>query len=166
MKRERRIEPLPGIMSRRAYDLAAKKFGIYTKNLADQQIELGAAGGTNDFHDNAAFDEANRLIDVIGISYATWREAVMHPTFIEPRQETDTVQIGNLVEIELVDFNDRFKMSLLGPVDAILFKEDVISYASPLGQAILGKTKGTQVEYEATNRKYRAQIIDILPGNF
>jgi hypothetical protein len=101
MNKERKIVVLSGIMSRRAYDTARQKFGFIVSELAEQHKELGKAGGTNDFHDNAAFDEANRKIDVIGISLETWRQAVMYPTFIERREETDTAQVGNLVDIPL-----------------------------------------------------------------
>lgn len=166
MKKERRMEILSGFMTRRAYEVARQKFGSISSELAEQHKELGIAGGTNDFHDNAAFDEANRRIDVIGISFETWRQAVMYPTFIERREETDTVQIGNLVEVEIVTYKERFVANILGPVDAILFKDDSISYESPLGKALIGCSKGTEIEYEAANRKLKAKVIDILPGDF
>ena len=102
----------------------------------------------------------------MGISYETWRQAVMYPTFIEPREETDTAQVGNLVDIEILNYHERFRANILGPVDAILFRESSISYESPLGSALLGNTKGAEVEYIAANKKFKAKIIDILPGDF
>lgn len=166
MSKERKREVLSGVMSRRAYNVARQKFNLITTDLAEQHKELGKAGGTNDFHDNAAFDEANRRIDVIGISYETWRQAVMYPTFIERREETDTAQVGNLVDVEIVTYKERFRANILGPVDAVLFRNDSISYESPLGKALIGHAKGAEVEYEGPNKKLRAKIIDIFPGNF
>ncbi len=166
MSRERKIEVLSGIMSRRAYDAAQQKFGYIANELVEQHKELGVAGGTNDFHDNAAFDEANRKIDVTGILFEQWRQAVMCPTFIERRKETDTAQIGNLVHVEIMTYGEQFRANILGSADAILFQNDSISYESPLGKALLGHVKGAEVEYEAANRKLRAKIIDIFPGDF
>lgn len=166
MSKEHKIEVLSGVMSRRAYDETRQKFGFIATELAEQHKELGKTGGSNDFHDNAAFDEANRKIDVIGISLETWRQAAMYPTFIERREETDTAQIGNLVDVEIITYGDRFKANILGPVDAVLFRDDSISFESPLGKALIGRAKGAEVEYEAANRKLKAKIIDILPGNF
>jgi transcription elongation factor GreA len=166
MKRERQIETLSGVMSQRAYEAAKQKLGIKEAGLINQHRELGAAGGTNDFHDNAAFDEANRLIDVMGIDVAKWSAAVHYPQIIEPRSETDTVQLGNRVDLELTDFNDRFTRHLLGPVDAILFPDEAISYESPLGKAILGNAPGAEVTYEAQRRLYKVKIHNVLPGLF
>jgi transcription elongation GreA/GreB family factor len=35
-----------------------------------------------------------------------------------------------------------------------------------LGRALIGHAKGAEVEYEAANRKLKAKIMDILPGDF
>jgi len=166
MSREIKIEVFSSVMSERAYYTARQKLGLISTDLAEQNIELGVAGGTNDFHDNAAFDEASRKIDVTGISYETWRKTIMYPVFIERRVETDSVQLGNLVDIEIVTFGERFKANILGPVDGILFEDDSISFESPLGRALIGHVKGEEIEYEAASRKLKAKIIDVLPGNF
>ena len=87
-------------------------------------------------------------------------------SIIKPTQEITSVSLGTEVELE---YNDgrRLKALLLGPDDAITLEDrTVISYKSPLGNAILGKSVGEEVEIKVKSNLLKVKIIDISKGEF
>lgn len=88
--------------------------------------------------------------------------------FIEPRQETSIILMGNKVKIALQDEEEEI-ITLLTKEDAMHRKDlgTVVSVDSPLGKAILGKKNGdvALLQFSATDKR-EIKIIDILPGDF
>lgn len=134
--------------------------------------KTGAAGGTNDWHDNPEFDEANRQVDLASISLRDLGAFLDDPEIIKPRRDTSNVGIGNTVLLRFEGDPEPEKFNVLGRADAIINRSN-ISYASPLGSALLGKKPGEKVsfQFEAKSESslpitVSVEIVKILPGDF
>jgi len=146
-------------------------------NLADlkeeyklHKREVGEAAGTqSDWHDNAAFDEANRLVDVTSGQISEIEQKLRNVQIITPREDITSVDIGNTVIIKFAAETDNETFTILGPDDSRR-KPGWISYSSELAQGILGKKAGDIAEYSSMDVKktltHTVKIIEIQRGNF
>lgn len=125
-----------------------------------------AAGRESDWHDNAAFEEANRLYDIASIETSKLTAKLKDSMTIVPRLETDFVGLGNTVQVRFDGEVKDETLTILGPDDAIV-KQGWISYQSPLARNLMGKKAGDIVEYKVDNGiTIKATVQAVLPGNF
>lgn len=132
------------------------------KKLAKSLMDISeAAGSASDWHDNAAFDQANIDHDLNSALVRGLREKLKDVVIVEPCLETDTVKIGNTAVIMFESDDRKYKYTVLGEADSGTEKE-WISHRSPLGQALLNKKVGDVVEINGR----RAKIRQIVSGDF
>ncbi|MDA8039431.1 MAG: transcription elongation factor GreA [Actinomycetota bacterium] len=74
--------------------------------------------------------------------------------------EAGVVAAGVLVEIRY-EGDDGTESYLVGSIEEKREGVSVISPGSPLGQALLGRSPGEVVEYEAPSGKLRAEIVSV-----
>jgi len=74
--------------------------------------------------------------------------------------KTDVVSVGNIVEATDLGSNRQEKFTILGAWDSDPDK-GVISYLSPVGQALLNRKVGDEVEFELHGSKHRHRIDKI-----
>jgi|SRR3989338_1045122 len=134
--------------------------------LANALKEIGeAAGNASDWHDNAAFDQANVDHDV----NASWTRSLVaklrNTQIIKPRQETDKIDLGNKVVILYEGAIEPETYTLLGGDDSGT-KRGWISHTTPLGSMLLGRSEGEVVDVEVGGTKRKAKVLKILPGDF
>jgi transcription elongation factor GreA len=69
--------------------------------------------------------------------------------------------LGSKVKLVDTEFDDEFSVTLVGSFEADPAKE-LISISSPLGEALLGKAKGDEIEVEAPAglSKYRIVAVE------
>ncbi|MFC5403368.1 transcription elongation factor GreA [Cohnella soli] len=72
----------------------------------------------------------------------------------------DTVQVGSVVVLNDLEFDERLEYRIVGPAEADVL-ENKISYESPLGKGVLGKSKGSIVSVEAPMGVVKYEIVDI-----
>ncbi|NCN08055.1 hypothetical protein GW944_00600 [Candidatus Parcubacteria bacterium] len=135
------------------------------KHLREALKSIGEAGDTSDWHDNFAFDEAHRQVDFWSSVIRMRSSQLKNVIFIQPRVETDRVGLGNAVELEFDNTGGSETFLVLGPIDTV-FREDSLSYQTPIGQRILGQPAGKTIEFSNDDQKVKVKIIKILPGNF
>ena len=88
---------------------------------------------------------------------------------VEPRTETDSIGIGNRVDLLCLQPKDQLSALVL-PADDSTYAERtglgmVITPESPIGKAIIGKAVGEEVEVNTKPPK-RIKIRAIKPGDF
>ena len=137
------------------------------QDLMRRRLEMGAAIEKGDeYHDNFAYEEASRQVDLTSRMLSDVKQKLNDVVIIEPRQDVDTIAIGNGVIVRFTGETEDETFILLGPDDATQ-KPGWISYESPLGQTLLGKRSGDQVEYQVPKGKPQSITIrKVLPGSF
>ena len=130
------------------------------------QLAIGDAAGTaSDWHDNAAFDHAQAEFDVAVSRENILRDTLANPIIIEPRKETDKVDIGNIVKLQFGDRDTPEVFTLLGPNDSST-QAGWLSELTPVGKAIKGKKAGEVAEIILPDRVIKVTVLEILPGDF
>ncbi|MBI2169393.1 MAG: transcription elongation factor GreA [Actinobacteria bacterium] len=72
----------------------------------------------------------------------------------------DVVSSGTVVSIRIADDEATY---LVGSIEERHDEYDVLSVSAPLGQAILGRSVGEVVDYEAPVGTLKVEILDIRP---
>jgi len=134
------------------------------EDLEDALKSIGQSveGESNTWHDNSAFDEAQRLSslysqrlrDLLNI-----RREVMVEDY--PKQ-IKNVDMGHLVVVK--DKDGQIMTFFIGSYMTFQDEHDeinIVSYAAPIGKALIGSTIGQRVEFNVGNRKISFEVLGI-----
>lgn len=113
-----------------------------------------AEADSNTWHDNAAFDEANRRINAAARRVSSIKQTLLEATIVE-KPSDGSVGVGCDVTYLFVGDDEPETVHIAG-AHAVRSDEDeipVMSSASPLGAAMLGKKVDETVSYTAPNGK-------------
>lgn len=123
-----------------------------------------AEADSNTWHDNAAFDEANRRIRAAANRMGKIKQTLLDATVVE-KPSDGSVGVGCDVTYRFVG-DDETETAHIAGVHAVRSEEDkiqVMSSASPLGAAMLGKKIGDVVTFTApTGKKLQVTILDVI----
>jgi len=133
-----------------------KELVVAKKNLAESSIAQGEACGIKcDWHDNAAFDFAQRETERNQVLVKRIEVELLRPKITPIRTETDVVGVGNKVVIKLIGQEREF--TLLTEVDSVT-KPEWLSVESQVGKKIKGKPVGKIDD--------NLEIVKIMAGEF
>ena len=123
--------------------LKAEVDDLANKQRAEVASELKAAKEFGDLSENAQWDNAKDRQAYVEGRIAEIEHILKHAVVIEAPKSSAKVSIGSTVHLELEDGVQRY--TIVGSTEA---DPDAgkISDESPIGQALLGKTKGEEVE--------------------
>jgi len=152
-------------LSREAYDrLQAELEDLTTRGRVDiaQTIEtareLGDLKENADYH--AARDDQGRMEARIRQLQALVDSAVI----VDAQVGSDTVGAGTVVALRYEGENDVDRY-LVGSIEERRSDVAVVSPASPLGHALMGRRKGDVVDYQAPGGNLKVEIVEIeAPG--
>ena len=116
---------------------------------------LGDLSENGDYH--AAKDSQGKMESRIRQLQATLSKAVVVDDAAAP---SDTVAAGTVVAIRY-EGDDDVERFLVGSIEERHDELSVVSPGSPLGQALLGRSPGDVVEYEAPGGVQRVEIVTI-----
>ncbi len=127
---------------------------VKIKELADQ---LKHAISFGDLKENAAYSEAKERQGFLHGKILEM-EAIIRDAKIIKNKQTGKVQIGSTVSVFWAGENEKFKIVAPGQVDSIQGK---ISYESPVGKVLLGKSVGDRFDFEMGGEKIPCEILKI-----
>jgi len=157
----------PNLMTQQTKERLERSLAEIRQKLADAGRSIGEAAGSNsDWHDNAAFDYAQMEFKLLGSQEAELSRKLFNVAIIEPRQETDVVDLGNTVRLRFEDMDEDEMFTILGPDDGLTgmeYEPRWISCETPLAQAVMGKQRGETAEF---NNGQIVKVKEILPGEF
>jgi transcription elongation factor GreA len=154
------------IISQTGRAILEKRLVQIQEELRRANLAVGEAGGTNDWHDNPTLEDVRRQIDLLEIALSKTEVALYNYKPITPRNEIESVGVGNQIELQYEREEHTETYNLLGPIDASLNKNNCISFESPLGMALIGARKGQTVEVDAPEQIIHVTVVNIRPGNF
>ena len=141
------------ILTQEGYDNLDKELNyLKTEKRAEIAERIKVALGFGDLSENSEYDEAKN---------AQAENEVRHAKIIDEKEiDTETVQIGNVVKVHDLEFDEKVEYTIVGSTEVDL-AENKISNESPLGEALLGAKKGQTVEVNAPAGIMKYKILSI-----
>jgi len=149
-------------LTQAAHDrLAAELESLETTGRAEIAKRIEAARDEGDLKENGGYHAAKDEQGKIEARIRTLIELLRTATVSEAPAAQGVVEPGTVVTATMLGDEERF---LLGSREIVGDDSDIDVYSeqSPLGQAILGRTIGDTVSYEAPNgKKVDVTIVDV-----
>lgn len=134
----------------------------YLRNVKQKEIakQLNEAASFGDLSENAAYHQAKEALAFLRGRMSRLEKMLANAQIIEKEEtkKSDKIQIGSVVSVESGGFQEKF--TIVGPEETNI-DEGRISYQSPLGQALLGKSAGKIVEIKTPSGKAKYKILKI-----
>ncbi|HQA59980.1 MAG: transcription elongation factor GreA [Tepidanaerobacteraceae bacterium] len=136
----------------------------YLKSVKRREIaaRIKQAIDFGDISENSEYDEAKNEQAFVEGRIALLEEKLRNVKLIDEVDiSTDVVGVGSKIRLKDLDTNEVFEYMIVGSAEADPIKNK-ISNESPVGKALLGKSKGTVVEIAVPVGTIRYEILDIM----
>lgn len=125
---------------------------------------LKEAREQGDLSENADYDAARTEQSKIEARINEINNILKYAKIIR-NSDKDTVEIGKVVTIKLLDTNMTKKFRLVGTLEANPM-QNKISVDSPIGKSLIGLSKGDKTSYKSrTNKSFKIQVMEISNEN-
>ena len=150
------------ILTQEGYDNLEKELNyLRTEKRAEIADRIKVALGFGDLSENSEYDEAKNAQAENEMRIAELENKVRYAKIIDEKDiDTETVQIGNIVKVLDMEFDEKIEYTIVGSTEVNL-AENKISNESPLGKALLGAKKNNVVEVEAPAGVMKYKILSI-----
>ena len=123
--------------------------------------EIKIARGFVDLSENAEYDAAKKEEARVYGRLAELEELLRTATFVDDTAvSTDTVAVGTVVRVWDMEFNEEDEYTLVGFTEADPTKL-FISQESPIGEALVGKRVGEEVDVKTPGGVVKMKILSI-----
>ena len=138
------------------------------KDLADALAQrpiisaaIAEAREKGDLSENAEYDAARDAQGLLEVKIARLKEKVTNARVIdESKLSADTVQLLSKVTVENMNAKMKMQFQIVGESEAD-FSKGLLSASTPIGQALIGHSKGEVVEAKVPNGIMKFKILDI-----
>lgn len=120
-----------------------------------EQLEYARSLG--DLSENAEYQEA-RDMQVAVEERIQKLEQILKGAKIVKAGKTDVISMGSLVTVQKVGEQETHRYTIVGAEEADMLK-GMISYHSPLGNALMGKKKGDEFSFTTPKGQMRYKIL-------
>ena len=150
------------ILTQEGYDKLEKELNyLKTDKRAEVAERIKVALGFGDLSENSEYDEAKNAQAENEGKIVELENKLRHAKIIDETEiDTETVQIGNVVKVHDLDFDEKIEYTIVGSTEVNL-AENKISNESPLGAALLGAKKNQTVEVKAPAGIMKYKILSI-----
>ncbi len=150
------------ILTQEGYDNLEKQLNyLRTEKRAEVAERIKIALGFGDLSENSEYDEAKNAQAENEAKIAELENKLRYAKIIDEKEiDTETVQIGNIVKVLDMEFNEEVEYTIVGSTEVNL-AENKISNESPLGSALLGAKKNHIVEVNAPAGIMKYKILSI-----
>ena len=150
------------ILTQEGYDNLEKELNyLRTEKRAEIADRIKVALGFGDLSENSEYDEAKNAQAENEVKIAELKNKLRYAKIINEKEiDTETVQIGNIVKVLDMEFDEKIEYTIVGSTEVDL-AENKISNESPLGEALLGAKKNNVVEVKAPAGVMKYKILSI-----
>ncbi len=150
------------ILTQEGYDKLEKELNyLRTEKRTEIAERIKVALGFGDLSENSEYDEAKTAQAENEVKIAELENKIRHAKIIDEKEiDTQTVQIGNIVKVLDIEFDEKIEYTIVGSTEVNL-AENKISNESPLGAALLGAKKNNVVEVNAPAGIMKYKILSI-----
>ena len=135
----------------------------YLKTVKRREIaeRIKVALGFGDLSENSEYDEAKNEQAQVEMRIAELENKLRNVKIIDEDEiETKTVQVGNVVQVLDIEYDEKLEYKIVGSTEADL-AENKISNESPIGKALLGKKKNEEVDVETPGGIVKLKVLKI-----
>ena len=134
---------------------------LRTEKRSEIAERIKVALGFGDLSENSEYDEAKNAQAENEVKIAELEDKIRHAKIIDEKEiDTETVQIGNIVKVLDMEFDEKIEYTIVGSTEVNL-AENKISNESPLGVALLGAKKNHVVDVNAPAGIMKYKILSI-----
>lgn len=134
---------------------------LKTEKRTEIADRIKVALGFGDLSENSEYDEAKTAQAENEVKIVELENKLRNAKIIDEKEiDTETVQIGNIVKVLDMEFDEKIDYTIVGSTEVNL-AENKISNESPLGKALLGAKKNHVVEVEAPAGTMKYKILSI-----
>ncbi|MDQ5950705.1 MAG: transcription elongation factor GreA [Patescibacteria group bacterium] len=155
------------------FDALMSKIAALKKLKNETGIEMGDACGLGcDWHDNAGFDMAQSSFELQSQQIASLEDFLIGAYIAEPVRSGELVGFGSKIDLMDLDDEGESKWYVIGsawlrPTDhqpTGEFEDDpiILSFYSPLSQALIGKQAGQTVPINISGSLKEHMIVEIF----
>ena len=134
---------------------------LKTEKRTEIAERIKIALGFGDLSENAEYDEAKSAQAENEQQIAELELKIRNAKIINEKEiDLETVQIGNIVKVHDIEFDEDISYTIVGSTEVSL-AENKISNESPLGKALLGSKIGDIVEVNAPAGIIKYKVLDL-----
>ena len=135
------------LLTKEGYENLEKELEyLKTEKRTEISERIKVALGFGDLSENSEYDEAKNAQADNEIKIAELENKLRYAKIIDESEiDTKTVQVGNMVKILDMEFNEELEYTIVGSTEVDLSKNR-ISNVSPIGAALIGAKKNQIVE--------------------
>lgn len=123
--------------------------------------KIKVALGYGDLSENSEYDEAKNEQGLVEARIAEIEATLKNVKIIdEDTLSTEHVQLGNTVTVKDIEEDEILILHIVGSKEVDV-EAGKISDESPIGKALIGRSKGDTVDVEAPGGVFKFEIIDI-----
>ena len=150
------------ILTQEGFDKLEKELEyLRTEKRAEIAERIKVALGFGDLSENSEYDEAKTAQTENEVKIAELENKLRYAKIIDESEiDTKTVQIGNVVKLHDIEFDEDVEYTIVGSTEVDL-AQNKISNESPIGKALIGKKKNQIVDVEAPAGVIKYKILSI-----
>ena len=146
-------------LTKEKFDELTRKLEKLKKvSLPQTSKEVMRLAEMGDFSENAAYQMAKGRLRGINQRILELEDQLNHAEIIKADTNTDIVQLGHRVTIEM-DGDERTYL-ILGSSETDP-KQGIISYSSPIGMALMGRSVGDSIKIKLADKEKECKIVKI-----
>jgi transcription elongation factor GreA len=150
------------VVSQESFNLRKKEYEILiTDKIPKNKEDIAEARAHGDLRENSEYKMARQEQDILLAQKSDLEVAINNARVTDfSDASTEVVSIGSVVDLEQLSNQQVASYSILGAWDGNP-DENILSYQTPLAQALLGKSKGETVAVEIDSHEETWTIKDI-----
>ena len=150
------------LLTQEGYDKLEKELEyLRTEKRAEVAERIKVALGFGDLSENSEYDEAKTAQAENEAKIADLENKIRYAKIIDESEiDTKTVQVGNVVKVFDMEFEEEETYTIVGSTEVDL-SQNKISNESPIGAALLGAKKNQIVEVNAPAGIIKYKVLSI-----
>ncbi len=150
------------LLTQEGYDKLEKELEyLRTEKRAEVAERIKVALGFGDLSENSEYDEAKTAQAENEAKIADLENKIRYAKIIDESEiDTKTVQVGNVVKVFDMEFEEEETYTIVGSTEVDL-SQNKISNESPIGMALLGAKKNQIVEVNAPAGIIKYKVLSI-----
>ncbi len=162
LEEEKRMGEKEFLLTQEGYDKLEKELErLKTETRYEIAERIKVALGFGDLSENSEYDEAKNAQAANEIKIAELENKLKYAKIIDESEiDTKTVQVGNVVRVLDMEFDEEAEYTIVGSTEVDL-SQSKISNESPIGVALLGKKVNDVVDVQAPAGVLKFKILAI-----
>ena len=150
------------LLTKEGYENLEKELEyLKTEKRTEISERIKVALGFGDLSENSEYDEAKNAQADNEIKIAELENKLRYAKIIDESEiDTKTVQVGNIVKIYDMEFDEELEYTIVGSTEVNL-AENKISNESPIGKALIGAKKNEVIEAQTPGGVAKYKVLEI-----